>query len=186
MPIGKQPSTNFAKGKYFSKFPAFFHPYIDDIVDVEPDGNCGFRCISSIFGWEEDACYDVRRQLHTQIQQHEDLFSKLLYDTVCDVSNSLLVKHLGVQSKEKWMSIPDMGYPVTSRYNVVFVSLSMLMNITFFPLLIALLPYTSRRAIIVVGFVNRNHWIHVKLRLDLPLPPFTDCWRKNCSNNAKV
>ncbi|XP_058733832.1 uncharacterized protein LOC131605502 [Vicia villosa] len=50
MPIGKQHSTNSAKGKYLSQFPAFFHPYIDDSVNVEPDGDCGFRCISSALG----------------------------------------------------------------------------------------------------------------------------------------
>ncbi|XP_058783987.1 uncharacterized protein LOC131658740 [Vicia villosa] len=63
MLIGKQPSTNSAKGKYLSQFPAFYHPYIDDIVDVKPDGNCGFSCISSALGWGkmhvtmfEDSC----------------------------------------------------------------------------------------------------------------------------------
>ncbi|XP_058779679.1 uncharacterized protein LOC131653522 [Vicia villosa] len=185
MQIGKQPFINYAKSKYLSQFPAFFHPYINDIVDVEPDGNCDFRCISSALGWGEEACYDVRRQLHTQIQQHADFFSKLFYDTVSDVSNSLLLKHLGFQGKEKWMSIPDMGYPVASKYSVVFVSLSMRMNITFFPLLIAPPPYTSRHTIIVVGFVNSNHWIQIKLRPDCPLPSVIDRWRNNCSNNAK-
>ncbi|XP_058722831.1 uncharacterized protein LOC131594663 [Vicia villosa] len=134
----------------------------------------------------EEACYDVRRQLHTQIQQHADLFSKLFYDTVSDVSNLLLVKHLGFQGKEKWMTIPDMGYPVDFKYSVVFVYLSMLMNITFFPLLIAPPPYTSRHTIVVVDFVNSNHWVHIKLRPDCPLPPVTDCWKNNCSINAKA
>ncbi|XP_058775618.1 uncharacterized protein LOC131649894 [Vicia villosa] len=185
MPIGKQPSINSAKAKYLSQFPAFYHPYIDDIFDVELDRNCGFCCISFALGWGEDACYDVQRQLHTQIQKHADLFSKLFYDTVFDVSNSLLVKHLGLQGKEKWMTIPDMGYPIASKYSVVvFVSLSMLMNIIFFPFLITPPSYTSRHTIIAVGFVNRNHWIQIKLRPDCPLPPITDRWRHNYSNNA--
>ncbi|XP_058786021.1 uncharacterized protein LOC131660734 [Vicia villosa] len=59
MLIGKQPSINSAKSKYLSQFLAFFHPYIDDIVNVELDGNYGFHCISSALGWGEDACYDV-------------------------------------------------------------------------------------------------------------------------------
>ncbi|XP_058780962.1 uncharacterized protein LOC131655076 [Vicia villosa] len=186
MQIGKQPSINSTRAKYLSQFPAFFHPYIDDIVDVEPDGNCGFRYISSTLGSGEEACYDVQRQLYTQIQQHAYLFFKLFYDTVSDVSNSLLVKHLGFQGKEKWMTIPDVGYLVASKYSVVFVSLSMLMNVTFFLLLIAPPPYTSRHTIIVVGFVNDNHWVQIKLRLDCPLPPVTGRWRNNCSNNAKA
>ncbi|XP_058733977.1 uncharacterized protein LOC131605661 [Vicia villosa] len=148
MPIGKQPSTKSAKEKYLSQFPSFFHPYINDIVDVESDGNYGYRSVS-------------------------------------DVSSSLVVTHLGDQDMEKWMSIPDMGYSIASRYSVVFVSLSMAMNTTFFPLLIAPPSYTSRHAIIAVGFVNRNHWVQIKLRPDCPLPPVTAHWRKNCSNDAK-
>ncbi|XP_058746442.1 uncharacterized protein LOC131619355 [Vicia villosa] len=144
MQIGKQPSINSAKAKYLSQFPAFFHPYIDDIVDVEPDGNCGFCCISSALGWGK--------------------------------------KH----GKEKWMTIPDMGYHVASKYSVVFVSLSMRMNIAFFPLLIASPLYTSRHTIIDVGFVNSNHWVQIKLRLGCPLSFVTDRWRNNCSNNAKA
>ncbi|XP_058726926.1 uncharacterized protein LOC131598328 [Vicia villosa] len=186
MQIGKQPSTNSTKGEYLSQFTAFFHPYIDDINDVEPDRNCGFHCISSALEWGQDASYDVQRQLHTEIHQHEELFFKLFYVTVSYVSNSLFVKYLGVQGKEKWMLIPDMGYPTASRYSVVFVSLSMKMNITFFPLLIAPPPYTSRHTIIVVDFVNCNHWIQVKLRLDCPLALVTDRWRKNCSIDVKT
>ncbi|XP_058773621.1 uncharacterized protein LOC131647810 [Vicia villosa] len=143
--IGKQPSTKSAKGEYLSQFPAFFHSYINDIVDVVPDGNCGFRFISSALGWGEDAFYDVRRQLHTQIQQHANLFSKLFYDTVSDVSTSLLVKHLGEHGKEKWMSIPDMSYCIASRYIQCCICFSFDVNEHnfFFPLHIAPPPYTS-------------------------------------------
>ncbi|XP_058751096.1 protein FAR1-RELATED SEQUENCE 5-like [Vicia villosa] len=63
---------------------------------------------------------------------------------------------LGLQGKEKWMTIRDMSYNIASKYSVIFVSLSMLMNIT------------------------------VKLRPDCPLPPVTDYWRENCPNNAKA
>ncbi|XP_058762437.1 uncharacterized protein LOC131635808 [Vicia villosa] len=100
--------------------------------------------------------------------------------------NTMLKLQLEYEGKEKWMMIPDMGYPIASKYSVVFVSISMLMNITFFPLLIAPPPYTSRHTIIVIGFVNHNHWVQVKLRPVCPLPPITDRWRKNYSDNAKT
>ena len=83
------------------------------------------------------------------------------------------------------MSIPDMGYPIASRYSVVFVSISIRLNITFFPLLIAPPPYTSRHKIIVVGFVNRNYWVQIKLKPDCPLPLVNKRWSENFSDVAK-
>ncbi|XP_058741132.1 uncharacterized protein LOC131613482 [Vicia villosa] len=155
MSIGKQPSTNSTKGKYLSQFPTFFHPYIDDIVDVEPNRNYGFRCISSALGWGK---------MH--VMMFEDSFI--------------------LKSSNTQICFPSCSMTLSLIYSVVFVYLSMLMNIRFSLLLIAPSPYTSRHTIIVVAFVNRNHLVQVKLRSDCPLPPVTDCWKKNCSNNAKA
>ena len=109
--------------------------------------------------------------MDTHIHQHETLFSKVFYDTVSYVRNSLIVKHLGPQGREKWMSIPDMGYPIACRYGVVFVSLSMRINTTFFPLHIPPPLYTSRHTIVAVSFVNDNHWVLLKLKPGCPLSP---------------
>ena len=35
---------------------------------------------------------------------------------------------------DKWMNITDMGYVIASRYNVIFVSLSLKQSMNFFPL----------------------------------------------------
>jgi len=35
---------------------------------------------------------------------------------------------------EKWMTIPNMGYVIASRYNVILVCLSLQQNVTIFPL----------------------------------------------------
>jgi len=35
---------------------------------------------------------------------------------------------------DKWMTIPDMGYAIANRYNVILVCLSSRQNITVFPL----------------------------------------------------
>ena len=182
----RQPCTASSRHIYLSQYPGFLHPYIDDIIDVGDDGNCGFRAIAALLGWGEKSWTLIQTQLDTQIHQLPKLFSKLFYDTVDEVRNSLKVEHLGVQGREKWMTIPDMGYPIATRYNVVFVSLSMTLNNTFFPLTIAPSMYTSRHKIIVVGFVNNNHWVQVKLKPDSPLPPVTDRWRQNCTEDAKA
>lgn len=110
-------------------FLGFLHPYIDDIIDVGDYGNCGFRAIASLLGWGKESWPLVQTQLDTQVHQHPKLFTNLFYDTVFDVRNALKVEYLGVQGREKWTTIPDMGYPIACRYNVVFVSLSKRLNI---------------------------------------------------------
>lgn len=85
------------------------------------------------------------------------------------------------------MTIPDMGYPIAAcRYNVIFISLPKRLNITFFPFSLAPLMYTSKHKIIIVGFVNNNHWVQVKLKHDCPLPPVTDRWTQYCTEDAKA
>lgn len=64
--------------------------------------------------------------------------------------------------------------------------LSNILNITFFPLTSVSPLYTSRHKIIDVDFVNNNHWVHVKLKPDSPLPPITNRWRQNCTEDTKA
>ena len=46
----------------------------------------------------------------------------------------MYVKFDPIASVEKWMTIPNVGYVITNRYNVVLVSLSVLQSWTFFSL----------------------------------------------------
>lgn len=84
------------------------------------------------------------------------------------------------------MTIRDMGYPIAFRYNVLFVSLSKRLDIIFPPFTLASPMYMSMHKIIDVDFVNDNHWVRVKLKPDSPLPPVTDRWRQNCTEDAKT
>lgn len=84
------------------------------------------------------------------------------------------------------MMIPYMGYLIACRYTVVFVSLSKRHDITFFPLTLAPHMSTSKHKVTIVGFVNNNHWVQVKLKPDYPLPPTTERWRQNCTEDAKT
>ncbi|KAI5385413.1 hypothetical protein KIW84_072129 [Lathyrus oleraceus] len=81
---------------------------------------------------------------------------------------------------EKWMSLPDMGYLIANRYNVVLVCLG---NpcITFFPMTSSHSPNVS---ICCIGFVNQNHWVQVNMKEGFPLPPVTLDWNKFRSHIA--
>lgn len=84
------------------------------------------------------------------------MYYKVLYDTVSKVTSSLRVSSLGVQDREKWMTIYDMGYPIISRYNMILVLLYNNLNITLFPLVVSPSMFASKYKHIVVGFVNNS------------------------------
>ncbi|KAI5448433.1 hypothetical protein KIW84_015738 [Lathyrus oleraceus] len=96
------------------------------------------------------------------------------------VGESLMIESFGSQPPEKWMSLPDMGYLIANRYNVVLVCLG---NpcITFFPMTSSHSPNVS---IYCIGFVNQNHWVQVNMKEGFPLPPVTLDWKKFCSHIA--
>ena len=66
----------------------------------------------------------------------------------------------GEAPNAKWMVMPDMGYLITSHYNVVFILLSLHQCLTFLPLRTEAVLQTARRSI-SVGFVNNNHFVVV-------------------------
>jgi len=45
------------------QFPEHIHPYVDEIVNVAPNGNCGFRAIALLLGYGEEGWPIVRREL---------------------------------------------------------------------------------------------------------------------------
>ncbi|KAI5391986.1 hypothetical protein KIW84_076689 [Lathyrus oleraceus] len=157
------------------------HSFID-VVNVESDGNCGFRVIASLHGYGEDGWSMVRRELGLELidKDRSTLYDKLFSNRLSAVRESLMIESFGSQPPEKWMSLPDMGYLIANRYNVVLVCLG---NpcITFFPMTSSHSPNVS---IYCIGFVNQNHWVQVNMKEGFPLPPVTLDWKKFRSHIA--
>nr|XP_027187201.1 uncharacterized protein LOC113785056 [Cicer arietinum] len=168
-----------------TQFPTYIRPYIEDIVDVVADGNFGFRAIAALLGWTEESWALVRSQLDKEIGLHKDVYSNVFDDNVESVRNSLKISKLGAQGKDKWMSLPDLGYVIATLYNVILVSLSRNLNMTFFPLNKSPSKETFVHSLIAIGFVNENHWVQIKLKSDCPLPPTSQKWKDFCSDTAK-
>ncbi|XP_068504274.1 uncharacterized protein [Phaseolus vulgaris] len=76
----------------------------------------------------------------------------------------------------KWMTIPDMGYVIANRYNVILVSLSMLQSLSIFPLRTQTPSNFRHHRIIAIGHVHGNHFVQVKLKDGCPVPPTDILW----------
>ncbi|XP_012573859.1 uncharacterized protein [Cicer arietinum] len=130
--------------------------YIVEIIDVVPDGNCGFHTIAALLDWTEESWPLVRTQLDKEIHLHQDLYANVFDDSIELVRNSLKISGLGGHGKDKWMTIPDLCYVIATLYNVILVSLSRNLNMLFFPLNKAPSKESSLINLLAIGFVNEN------------------------------
>ena len=140
------------------QFPDHIHPYVEDIVNVAPDGNCGFRAIALLLGYGEEGWPIVRRELDSEIVANISFYKTLFGNCLQQVRDSLKISRLGPQSRERWMTIPHMGYVIANRYNVILVTLGRPSK-TFFPLRTS---HFSGVRFFCIGFV-KDHWVQVNI-----------------------
>ncbi|XP_027906868.1 PKS-NRPS hybrid synthetase CHGG_01239-like isoform X1 [Vigna unguiculata] len=167
------------------QFPIQIHPFIEEIIDVKADSNCGYRAVAAQLGMGEESWALVRQDLIRELQQWQDIYTKLFgsNDRVAELRQSLYVDK--ETSTKKWMTIPDMGYVIASRYNVVLVALSLRESMTFFPLRGRPPLSESRHRLIAIGLVHDCHFVQVALKAESALPPTALQWSRYCSAESR-
>ncbi|KAH1229299.1 hypothetical protein GmHk_10G029084 [Glycine max] len=143
------------------QFKPFIQGFINNIMDVKADGNCGYRSIAALLGICEDSWSLVRNQLLKELGKWSDDYINLFggTDRFEELRRSLLVDGLSKVTVDKWMDITEMRYVIASRYNVIFVSLSRQQSMTFFPLRSQPPIDSSVHRIICIGHVFGNHFV---------------------------
>jgi len=78
------------------QFQSFIHDFIDNIVDVKVDGNCGYRPIAGLLGMGEDSWSLVRNHLLKELVKFSYDYIKLFggTDIFEELRMSLLVDGL--------------------------------------------------------------------------------------------
>ncbi|GFS38078.1 hypothetical protein Acr_00g0055500 [Actinidia rufa] len=157
---------------YIDCFPASLRQYIRNVKDVASDGNCGFRAIAGLMGiGEEDGWVQVRRDLLTELNLHVDDYKRMYGGQQgIDELTHYLSWFNGRAGMDRWMTMPDMGHLIASRYNVVLYHLSNKQCLTFLPLRSLPIPATSRKEI-TIGFIF--------LFSDHPVPPVAGLWMQH-------
>ncbi|MBW0563537.1 hypothetical protein O181_103252 [Austropuccinia psidii MF-1] len=99
--------------------PKFILIYAFKALNVQGDGNCGYRTVSHYIYKAKDQWDDVRGDLAEEIQQNQDLY-EAMKPLISSVSSYLerieWYEDVGQAAKSKWMSIPDMGDPIANEY----------------------------------------------------------------------
>ncbi|KEH36852.1 hypothetical protein MTR_2g023140 [Medicago truncatula] len=107
------------------------HHFIDHVLDVGPNGNCGYPAIGALLGRGEDSWPLIRQECLEELQEWREDYPKMFggEDYVQDMIQSLYVN--GYATRDKWMTLPTMGHVIASKYNITLVSLSVDMPIFF-------------------------------------------------------
>lgn len=80
----------------------------------------------------------IQMQLDGEVFHNSDMYSKLFYDSISNVRSLLRISSLGVYGRDKWMTILDTSYSIAYRYDIILVTLSTNMNMSFFTLKLSL------------------------------------------------
>ncbi|KAG5547693.1 hypothetical protein RHGRI_013403 [Rhododendron griersonianum] len=150
--------------------------YIEEIIDVKRDGNCGYQAIAVALGHDENEWTNIRKILFMELEHYFSLYEGTCGDK--ELAKELRHKlnfYRSPAPKDRWMIMPEMGHLIASVFQVVVVFLSNHQCLTFLPLRYPPLPLESRR-LIALGHVNGDHFVMVHLRLNSPIPPIARNW----------
>ena len=84
------------------------------------------------------------------------------------------------------MTIPDMGYLIVSRYNIILICLSLKQSITIFPLRTAPPTDVGLHRLLCICNVYDSHFVQVKMVDDCPIPTADILWCTHCYPEARL
>jgi len=159
-------------------------PFVEDIVNVKGDGNCGFRVIARHLVMDEDSHVLVRHALINELKNHKSDYmpiyaTKKHYKYILDGLHPPTVSS-GIASEDKWLTTTDMGHIIATCYNRVVVLLTLPEKgicETYFPIRSAP-PLNQPSNIMCLSHIP-YHYLHVLLKEDCPLLPPSMEWMNN-------
>jgi len=96
-----------------------------------------------------------------------------------EVSDALSYGGIGNAPRDKWMTMPDMGFLIAQKFNqtVVVLSIGKGRSETYFPLC-GPPPPPSIDPLMCLAYVNDNHFMALDLKDGCPIPHTCGLWRQ--------
>jgi hypothetical protein len=168
------PYLNFDQPKYVSQIPKLLQPFIIDIFNPTPDGNCGYRCLAKALGYQEDGWFQVRIEMIEEATKNQRVYSRFQGGTkaMASVINTLMVetKNTTITYKQ-WLSKLDHGQIAANTYKRPIVFLSRDDLCSFLP---SLVGPSGKPEPIYLLLVGGNHWVLANVQGKegiKPIPP---------------
>nr|GEX98395.1 hypothetical protein [Tanacetum cinerariifolium] len=106
-----------------------------EVRDVRADGNYGFRAVVVGLKLHENEWPTIQYDLMEELRIYYDHYIVMFGAKECDdVKKRLNFFKNEFAPIEKWMNMPEIGFLIASRYNVIFHNITTLGSMTYMPL----------------------------------------------------
>lgn len=159
MTVGVTQNSEMFRGLFQEQL----RPYIENVRNVRGDGNCGFRVVAAAMGYGENEWVRVRDELLEELHTHTEHYMTIYQGTreYQDYEKCLQwCNESEFAPQEHWLTMPNMGHLIASRYNCVVYFISNEISVTCLPLRTHPEPMAARKEF-GIGFVNNNHFVQV-------------------------
>lgn len=164
---------------YTRELPSIILPFIDRLVDVIGDGNCGFRVVADWFKNDQNEWPLVREMIANEVA------AKPLYRRVYFADFEGAVQRIrwddGPVGEDHWMQVMSDLFPIAQIWNVA-VSLFYVLDGNL-SACVTILPWhrpstvTRPTGELAIGYIpSRRHYVRLFLSPDSPLPPLASLW----------
>ena len=178
---GSQASTG-TSFRYQNQMPRQTTHFIRGWSNVISDGNCGFRVIAQLQYNDQDRWRDVRQDLMEELLTHRNMYNAEMGEArATEIANSLNW-FAGPCNQPWWYTLPDMGCLTATKYQRVLSCYSELGSLTYLPLECRSQMDSPRpdppsvHEEWTMGFVDRCHYIRLRVIDECPLPPLWRPW----------
>ena len=164
------------------QIPIWMHDFIQKVTDVPDDGHCGFRAVAVLRNLIVDDHQIVRYNLYKELVIVGNArYRRMINDDsrYKEVLDALSYTSIGNAPRDKWMTMPDMGFLIAQKFNqpVVVLSIGLGRSATYFPLCGP--PPTCIGRMMFLAYVNDNHFMALDLNDDCLIPPTCNLWRQH-------
>lgn len=167
-PLSPTPKISFIDEMMF-----FMHKYIEWIVNVEGDDNCGYRFVSALLSkWEDNL---VRHKLIHKSRTRKESYTRLYgkkekYDAIYE---SFVPCIGGPTPEEKWTRFPEISHLIACGYDKVCIDV---FSETFFPQCTAA-PQNPNYCIVCIWWLSKSrHFVQVYLKPRCVIPLISPKW----------
>jgi len=113
------------------------HDFIEKVRDVPSDGHCGFRAVAVLRNLSVDDHQIVQYNFYKELVGVENArYWRMINGDkrYKEVSDALSYGGIGNGPRDKWMTMPNMGFLIAQKFNQTVVVLSIAKSETYFPL----------------------------------------------------
>ncbi|CAG8664616.1 9369_t:CDS:1 [Ambispora gerdemannii] len=158
---------------YHDQIPTYMHKYIKEVINVDGDGNCGYRVLAVCLGRNESEWPEVKKELREELNKREQFYRSLF---LVNGDYAAIMREIswvdGPCTFEYWMRMPLMGDVIANTYQRPLHFFSLQTNLTFLPHHHPL----NRNKALAMAFVNNNHYVAIMLKSGAPVPPIINRW----------